>query len=294
MSQQNKTERREAARAQALALQQQQAKKERRSRFIVFGALAAAIVALVAVAAVILIGEAGKKNVEDIPLAEVATVPSTALETGGIPIGSDLVAGGENDGAPVVDIYVDYMCPVCGQFEDINAADVEAMASGGEATVVLHPVSILDRASNGAEYSTRSAAAAYWVADRAPEQFFAFHNALFANQPDENTEGMDDDELAAVAEGAGVPADVAAGIADGTARSTFGQYAYSLTLDASANPDLANANGGFGTPTVMVDGTRFESWNQPGALLAAVQGGDAAAEPSEDPSAEASEEPAAE
>jgi protein-disulfide isomerase len=182
------------------------------------------------------------------------------------------------------------MCPVCGQFEDINAADVEAMATDGDATVVIQPVSILDRTSQGSEYSTRSASAAYFVADRAPEQFFAFHNALFANQPEEGTSGLDDDELAAVAEGAGVPADVAAGIADGTARSTFGQYTHSLTLDASANENLFNANGGFGTPTVVVDGTRFEGWNQPGALLATVQGGDAAAEPS----AEASEEPASE
>jgi protein-disulfide isomerase len=294
MSQQNKAERREAARAQALALQQQQAKKERRSRFIVFGALGVAILALIAVAAVILVNEAGKKDVDDIPLSEVATVPSTALETGGIPVGADLVAGGENEGAPVVDIYVDYMCPVCGQFEDVNAADVEAMASGGDATVVIQPVSILDRTSQGTDYSTRAASAAYLVADRAPRAFFAFHNALFENQPEEGTEGLDDATLASLAEGAGAPADVAAAIEDGTARSTFGQYAYSLTQDATANPDLANANGGFGTPTIMVDGTRFEGWNQPGALLATVQGGDAPADPSADPSAEASEEPASE
>jgi protein-disulfide isomerase len=287
MSNQSKAERRESARAEALARQQAQAKRDKRSRVIVFSALGAAILALVVVAGFILWNEASKSTVDDIPLAEVTSVPATVVEGGGVTLGSDLVAGTENADAPVVDVYLDYMCPVCGQFEDVNAADIETMLTGGDATVVVTPVAILDRLSRGTDYSTRAASAAYWVADRAPEQFYAFHNALFANQPEENTSGPDNEELAAIAEGAGVPADVAAGISDGTARATFGQYTYSLTNDATANPDLVNSGGGFGTPTVLVDDTRFEQWGTPGALLAAVQGGAPA-----EPSGEASEEPA--
>ncbi|PFG44366.1 protein-disulfide isomerase [Isoptericola jiangsuensis] len=289
MSNQSKAERREAARAEALARQQAQAKRDKRSRVVVFSALGAAIIALVVVAGFILWNEASKSTVDDIPLAEVTSVPSTAVEGAGISLGSDLVAGTENDGAPVIDVYLDYMCPVCGQFEDTNAADIEAMLADGEATVVVTPVAILDRLSRGTDYSTRAASAAYWVADRAPEQFFAFHNALFANQPEENSPGLDNEELAAIAEGAGVPADVADAIADGTARSTFGQYTYSLTNDATSDESLVNSGGTFGTPTVLVEGTRFEQWGTPGALLAAVQSG-ATAEASPEPSA--SEEPA--
>lgn len=286
MSNKNKAQRREEARAEALALQQKQAQRDRRNRLLVFGGLGVAIAALVAVAAFILVNEGEKKNVEDIPLAEVTDVPSTALESGGIPVGSDLVAGSENPEAPVVDEYLDYLCPVCGQFEEINGADVETMLTSGDATVVFHPVAILDRLSSNTEYSTRAASAAYWVADQAPASFYEFNKALFANQPAENTPGLDNDELAQIAEDAGVPADVAAGIADGTARATFGQYVYSLTNDATSDEALANANGSFGTPTILVDGERFESWNQPGALLAEVQGGDAAAE---EPTEESSE-----
>jgi protein-disulfide isomerase len=288
MSNKNKAQLREEARQEALARQKKQAQRDKRNRILVFGGLGVAIAALVAVAAFILVNEGAKKNVEDIPLAEVTDVPSTATEGGGIPVGADLVAGTENEGAPVVDEYLDYMCPVCGQFEQINGADVETMLTSGDATVVFHPVSILDRASNGEEYSTRAASAAYWVADRAPEAFFDFNEALFANQPAEGTEGLDDEAIADLAEGAGAPADVAAGIADGTARETFGQYVYSLTNEATANEALVNADGGFGTPTIVVDGERFEGWNQPGALLAAVQGGAPAAE--EEPAEEESSE----
>jgi len=270
---QNKADRREAARAEALALQQKQVSRDKRNRVIIFTVLGVAIAALVGVAAFILVNEASKKEVEDVALSEVENVPSTANADGGIPVGSDLVAGTENAGTPTVDVYLDYMCPVCGQFEDVNAADVETMATEGDATVVYYPVSILDRLSRSTEYSTRAAASAYWVADQAPEAFFAYNEALFANQPDENTPGLDNEELATIAEEAGVPADVAAGISDGTARATYGQYAYSLTNAATENPDLLNSSGSFGTPTVLVDGERFEQWGTPGALLAAAQGG---------------------
>lgn len=289
MSNKNKAQRREEARAEALALQQKQAQKDKRNRLLVFGALGVAILALVGVAGFILFNEGQRYNVEDIPVAEVENVPAGAVESGGIPVGSDLVAGTENEGAAVVDEYLDYMCPACGQFTATNGADVEAMLTSGEATVVYHPVSILDRNSRGTDYSTRAAAAAYWLADQAPEAFFGFNSALFAQQPEGGTAGLDDDELAAIAETAGAPADVAAGIADGTARSTFGQYVYSLTAEASADPALANAEGGFGTPTILIDGQRFEGWNQPGGLVAAVQG-DVAADAELDADVDAEDE----
>ncbi|WP_277209303.1 DsbA family protein [Isoptericola croceus] len=278
MSNKNKAQLREEARLEALARQQKQAQRDRRNRFLVFGGLGVAIIALVAVAAFILINEGAKKNVEDIPLAEVSDVPSTATESGGIPVGSDLVAGTENEGAPVVDEYLDYMCPACGQFTQTNGADVEALLTSGDATVVYYPVSILDRSSRGSDYSTRAAAAAYWLADQAPEAFYEFNKAVFANQPEQNTTGLDDDELAELAESVGAPADVAGGIADGTARATYGQYVYSLSNEVTADESLFNANGSFGTPTVLIDGQRFEAWGEPGALLAAVQGDEAVLE----------------
>jgi protein-disulfide isomerase len=268
----SKAQRREAARAEALALREKEQQRDKRNRVITLSVLAAALVAL-AVVVWFILREGEKKSVdESIPLSEVS-VPATAQDDGGIPVGADRVAGTTNEGAPVVDVYLDYMCPVCGQFEQINAADIDTMIDDGDATVVYHPVSILDRMSNGTEYSTRSAAAAAWVADQAPEAFADYNALLFANQPAENSPGLTNDELAAYAEEAGADSTVADAIADGTARTTFGQYAASATQEATSDESLHNAQGGFGTPTVLVEGERFESWNQPGALLSAVTGG---------------------
>src|SRR5918998_1228473 len=153
------------------------------------------------------------------------------------------------------------MCPICGPFEAPNAASIEQMIADGSATVVYHPVSILDDQSQGSEYSTRAASAVAWVADRAPEAFSDFSAALFTNQPAEGTEGLTDEQLASFAKEAGASADVAAKIEDGTARQTFGQYVYSAT-----NAAEEDADGNFGTPRVLIDGEVFQNWNQPGAL----------------------------
>ncbi|NUS40470.1 MAG: thioredoxin domain-containing protein [Terrabacter sp.] len=264
-----KAQRRDAARAEALALREKEQQRDRRNRIITLSVLGVALVALGVVVWMIL-QQGAKNNVEDVPLAEV-TMPSTAQDDGGIPVGADNAAGTTNDDAPVIDVYLDYMCPVCGQFEQTNAGDIDEMVAGGDATVVYHPVSILDRLSAGTDYSTRAASAAAYVADKAPEAFPAFHAALFTNQPAENTEGLSDEQLASYAEEAGASADVATAIEDGTARQTFGQYVHSATQEATSDEALQNPqSGSFGTPTVLVDGEVFGDWGTQGALGQAV------------------------
>ncbi|MEK8227810.1 hypothetical protein NKG05_19460 [Oerskovia sp. M15] len=72
------------------------------------------------------------------------------------------------------------MCPICGQFEAANGAGLAALRDAGTARVVFHPIAILDRYSQGTRYSTRAAASAALVADRAPDSFQAFHAGLLA------------------------------------------------------------------------------------------------------------------
>jgi protein-disulfide isomerase len=280
-----KAQRRDAARAEALALQKKQQAREKRSRLIVLSALGLGLAVLVV--AVVLIFLEGQKT----PMEKVDNVPAGVVQDTGIPVGADGAAGTTNEGAKTLDVYVDYMCPVCGQFEALNSASIAEMREAGDVTLVVHPVSILDRASQGTDYSTRAASAAAWVADRAPEQFSAFHDAMFASQPEEQTPGLSDEQIAQVAEQAGVPADVAAGIADGTAHETYEEWVSASSEMAGNDESLQNAQGGFGTPTVLVDGERFENWQVTGALTEAITGETA---PSADPSAEASTEPSTE
>lgn len=275
---QTKAQRRDAARAEALALQKKQQSSEKRNRVIVLSVLALAVIGLVV--AVVLILTEGQKT----PMEKVDNVPAGVVQDTGIPVGADGAAGTTNEGAKTLDVYVDYMCPICGQFEQTNSASIAEMREAGDITLVVHPVAILDRASQGTEYSTRAASASAWVADKAPEQFSAFHDALFASQPAENTAGLSDEQIAQVAEQAGVPADVAAGITDGDAKDTFEEWVAASTEAATSDEALANAQGGFGTPTVLIDGERFEGWQAPGALSTAITGEEPSSEPSASPS----------
>ena len=274
----SKAERREAARAQALALKQQQEAADRRSRLITLGVLGVVVAAVLAVVVFLFVRDgqqtaANRVDTQDIPLSEVTTVPAGALPDGGIPIGTDRVAGGpQAEGVPTVGIWFDYMCPACGHFERLNLQTIEMFIAEGTANVVLYPVAILDRLSQNTQFSTRAAAAFAWVADRAPEHAMDFHIVLFENEPAEGTPGHSNAALADLARDAGVPEDVAVGIETGEAARTFGQWAFSATREATTNPDLANpSHGGFATPTIALDGVRWDgNWLEDGVLAQAV------------------------
>lgn len=276
---QSKAERRDEARLKALQLQAEQKKREKRNRIVAISGLVAAIAVLAVVVTLILsqgkdVAAGTAYTGDPVSVADV-DAPSTALETGGIPVGAEGVAGEEPaDGATVVDLYLDYMCPYCAQFEERNDPELAALRASGDVTVIYHPVSILDRASSGTEYSTRAAVAASVVADEAPEQFLDFNQAMFANQPAEGGEGLTDEEIAQIARDAGVPDEVVARFtaADGDEEwRTFAPFVAALTDEAATKLASAGGKNEFTTPAITIDGKRWEGdWTQPGTLTEAV------------------------
>lgn len=247
----DKAAQRDAARRKALELRALQEKKAKRSRIIAVSGLVAAL-AILAVVVVMILNQ-GKTSTPaasldpKTPLAGV-TAPAGALDNGGIPVGVDGTAGTTSGaGAVAVAVYYDYMCPVCGDFEKVNAAPLDALMRAGDITVEYHPISILDRLSQGTEFSTRSAQAAAYVADADPAHFLAFHEAMFANQPAENSAGLSDEEIAALAVKAGVSQDDADKIA-----AKGGKF----TTWVAAVTAQGTLDGVTGTPTVMINGTK--------------------------------------
>ena len=272
--QSSKADRREAARAQALKLQQEQVRREKRTRNVIIASVLVGLLLVVGIGYAIMksAGPTVPSGITEFPAG--VDVPSVSDDAGGISFGESGVAGSTSgEDAPVVDVYLDYMCPLCGTFEDVNGAELEELSANGDITLVLHPVSILDAQSQGSSYSTRAAQAFAYVAEKAPAQALAFNAALFANQPAEGTTGLSNDEIAEIAKSVGVPDDVAAGIADGT----YNKFVEALTEIAFNNEKLLNANGNFGTPTILINGERMTSnWSQPGALAAEIAAAQAA------------------
>lgn len=260
-----KQERRETAREEARKLREAQERRAKRNRTLLIVGLA---VGLIAVAALVWgIVAAGNKSALD-----GVTRPQGSDLTGGIPVGMTLEAGTDNSSvdARVVNVYLDYTCSYCAQFEEINAADLKTLAKDGTATVIIHPVSILDRSGDYSGFSGLAANAAATVADRAPAQFLDFSQQLFviytaavdaavnsgASTVTEPT--IADIEAAAV--GVGVPQEVA----DTFAAGDFTDWVAATTRQFGRD-------GFEGTPTILVDGVEFVGWPEAGALLAEVR-----------------------
>ena len=277
MTKPTKAQRRDDARTQAQRIREEQQKAARRQRTIAISLLVVGLLVLGGVVAWILSNQPEPPpdfaEIED-PLGSVSS-PATANDEGGIPVGQEGVAGDATagDGAVEVVVYSDYMCPICGMFEEINGPALDELREQGEVVVEYRPVSILDRTSQGSQFSTRAATAAGFVADQAPEQFVAFNTAMFANQPEEGTEGLSDEQIADVARGAGVDEAVAAQIADGSyleGDASFSPWVAAATEEATrAFPE------GFGTPTILVDGENVSDldvdWRIEGALVGAIE-----------------------
>lgn len=256
----SKNQRRGAARDKARLLREQQKKKDRRSRIALQGGLIVVSLAIVAIVTVVIVTSVrppspGPLNMQSDGITigtgfEAVTTP--ALAAGGTPVETTPDA---ESGAIPIQIWLDYQCPVCNDFEKANAEQIATLVTQGVATVEIHPVAILDRASLGARYSSRAANAAACVSNYSPNSFYDFSAALFANQPAEGTSGLTDEELIAVAGDVGVSS--SNNISDCITGENFKSWAADATERATTNPALLSEAGSFGTPTVMVSGKRY-------------------------------------
>lgn len=222
------------------------AKRAKTVRFLAFGVIGLLVAGLVTAVAMAVTGSGD-------PTPGAVAQAKGATKDGAVIVGQV--------SAPVtVALYYDYMCPACGQFERANGTDLKKFLDDGTIKLELRPLVFLDRASQGTGYSTRTANALYTVAAEAPEFVWAFHASLYEHQPQENTPGLTDEQIAQYATEAGVPADVVAKFAAGTYRG-FAQKVGAAGIEKVQ-----------GTPTVYINGAKFEGdvFNT-GPLSAAIQ-----------------------
>lgn len=222
------TDRRQAAEA----LRRQQAAEAKR-RKIVFGVAIGA--------AVLLIGGLLTWGIWMNRDKEYAVTDPSARVT-------DTYAVQVGDGPVEVDLFIDYMCPACNQFETAYSAQIQGWIDDGSVTVNYHPLTILDRLSNGTEYSSRSANAAVCAADVDEQLFLDYTLALFENQPAENTNGLTDDELISIGKDVGLDADWQSCVEDETYRGWV----------AEGNTNATSEQGITGTPTAKINGEKVE------------------------------------
>lgn len=207
-----------------------------------------AIVVSIAVVAVLLIAGAVVVWMNSLSGAPAPRPAGAGVdqETGAVTAGT---------GADTVDLYFDFFCSHCQDFEDLYGPAIAELAADDTITLALHPVALNGlNAASGTDFSKRSANALYCVAEAEPAASIPFHQALFATHP--SGSGATDDELIRLAAEAG-----ATGVDECIADRRWDALVAEQTQSIPTNPDT----GGVGTPTLLVNGTHVTLTGDPRA-----------------------------
>ncbi|MFB9234057.1 DsbA family protein [Plantactinospora siamensis] len=214
----------------ARVVREQLARERRRRRTLWTSAAAVAVLVIAG-----LIGYAVWSGQR--PAGNSATPPGTVAGGTAVALGS---------GPVTIDIYEDFQCPVCRQFEQQSGDTIDQLVAQNKVKVQYHPIAILDRFST-TNYSTRSAAAAGCTTQTG--KFRDYAKALFAQQPAEGSAGLTNDQLVDIGNQAGISGgDFAACVKDQRYKGW-----------TQTSTDTATKNGVNGTPTVLVNGQKVDT-----------------------------------
>lgn len=233
-----------SGRKQAARLVREQIARERRRKRTLW-------TSVVALAALVIAGMIGWAVYASQRSGEYNTPRGASEDATGIVVG----------GGPVtIDLYEDFICPACRQFESSTGATLDHLVADGKARIIYHPVAYLNRLSS-TEYSTRSSAASGCAADGG--KFAQYARALYGQQPPERSAGLSDDQLIQIGTSVGLDA------------GSFGSCLRDRTYETWTEHVTAAASerGVTGTPTVLVAGSPVEPTVE--AVTLAVQRGGA-------------------
>jgi protein-disulfide isomerase len=265
----SKAERTSEAREKARLIREAQLKKDKRNKLLIGWGIVVAVVAILAVVALV-VTTTMRQNA---PIADQGPTPANGNIHGGItllansevaksePATVDAASVGEppqaapaevvapgaqaEAGKPVkVVLYIDFICPVCKNFEAQYNEQLTSLRNQGKISVESRALGFLDNRSSS-NYSSRAANAAACVVNESPEKYAAFVDALFAKQPAEGSAGISDNDLKKMATDVGAkPIDTC--VDD----KTYRPFVKFTTKEAAAI-------GVTGTPTVFVDGQQW-------------------------------------
>lgn len=201
------------------------------------------VVAVIAVAAgvAIAVNASNHKTPYAAPVSAVVDPVTKSSKDLGILVGSA--------DAPVkMTVFEDFRCPACQAVEGLLETTYKQYISDGKLQVTYHPVRLID-GKNGGQGSLMAGNAAACAQDAG--QFMALHDVFYANQPDETTDGYGSNVklLALASEIPALKGDAA--FVDCVNKGTHKGW-------VQDNADVFNKIGLDSTPTIFLDGTKYE------------------------------------
>lgn len=244
----DKNKRREEARAKALEIKKEQERRERRSRMVILAAVIAGLALVVALAVIILrqAPSAIPSDITSMP-ADVEAPANASTDDGSFALYQGEVVTELPADVPVLDLYLDFMCSHCANFETIHNDWLMGKQESGELVVRLHPIAILGASESYVRGSTYAA-----LLEKDLDKAQQFASWAFINQ---TATGMGATAQADYLKSIGV-SDQDAEAATSGKYERFIQAASTVTLNT---PELRDEEGGFGTPAIFFDGDRVTS-----------------------------------
>ncbi|MCC9307234.1 thioredoxin domain-containing protein [Kitasatospora sp. RB6PN24] len=239
---------------QAMLAEQRAQRTRRRVTIGISSALALLLVGGVAIA----VGSAGSSHSASSPAASSAPLVTPANTSGD----GTVVTYGKPDAAHTLAVYEDFRCPICEKFETTNGATVQQLADNGDYKIDYHMAAFLDD-NLGGKGSITALAAAGAALNQSVDDFKKFHDVLYANQPNERTDGFGDVntilDLAGKVPGLKTDAFTAA-----VKNGTYLPWAQKV----AAAFDSSGVNG---TPTMKFDGKQLTLFDSKGTPVSADQ-----------------------
>lgn len=255
-----RSEQREAAREKARQLREQNKRRNQTKKLITISSIVAVVAVILGFGAFAIVS-----SIQQQAAIPNGGTPANFKFDNGIKLGAGLkaytdtstpapTASVDPTSVPNIVMYIDYQCPVCQAFETANSSQIRSWVDSGVATVEVHPISFLD-GSSANQYSSRAANAAICVGNYAPDSYFDFNAYLFDNQPAEGSAGPSNSALSDATKAIGVTdSQVAQCIND----KYFGKWLQKATTDAMTNKVSGTDSAVKGTPTVIVNGVKYE------------------------------------
>ncbi|MEU3572345.1 thioredoxin domain-containing protein [Kitasatospora sp. NPDC036755] len=241
MSNARKTDKKTSATDRMRAARVRAERSDRIRRRVVVGGASAAVLALAAGVAFAVGGSSGSgSNAANGPLV----VPANASGADGT-----VITYGKADAPHTLEVYEDFRCPFCEQLETTTGKAIQQLADEGTYKVEYHLATFLDN-NLGGKGSRTALAAAGAALNEGVDKFKAFHDVLYANQPDERSDAFGD--VNHILDLAGqVPGLKTDGFVKAVQDGTYAPWA------AKVNQEF-NKSDVTGTPTVKLDGRKLD------------------------------------
>jgi protein-disulfide isomerase len=247
----------DARRAQAEELRNKHKKAEKRRNIAMWSTLGVVVAAIVTAVTLVIVSNIQSK----LPLSE--TSPN-AMTSNGVILTSltDVVKGNgynlesgkpedskallKDSKVPHIELYIDYDCPHCKEFEDGNAGFLKSLLESKKATVEYKPIIVI-----GSNLSISGANAAACVAEYAPARFNDANTALFEQNGKQNV------SVSGTIKALGIEGQAGEQVTNCVSDKVFGKWVDTATAHALERTDASNAKMVTGTPTIIVDGVKY-------------------------------------